>query len=266
MRKILATLAVLYGLLCGGMYLFQRDLLYPGAHHGGYRPPQESNLADRFDEVKLLTTDGVELTGWHAHGDGAHPTIVFMHGNADTMAGTASIAHPYIARGYAAFIVPYRGYDGQRGNPTEQGLYADARAAATWLKATGLRPGDMVLFGHSLGTGVATQLAAELKPRALVLFAPFTSTVDVAKRLYPFLPVSLLAKDRFDNAAKIARVGVPVFVAHGDADRTVPFAQGKALADMARQPKLFVPLPGAGHGDLFDDAVAPLTEWLASIE
>lgn len=267
MRKIVGTLAVLYFLVCAGLFVFQRDMLYPGAHHKAYHPPQHVNLADDFQEYEVKTADGLKLTGWRAKGNGMRPTIVFMHGNADTLASSAAVGHIYIARGYNFVVVSYRGYDGQQGAPSEDGLYEDARAAVKFLIAEGTDPHDLIFMGHSLGTGVATQMAVEFpKARAVVLLAPFTSAVDAAKAHYPYVPVAWLMKDRFDNAAKIVQTPVPVFIAHGEDDRTIPFAQGEALSALVSGPKSFLRLPGVGHNDLFDATATPLLTWLDSFQ
>ena len=148
-------------------------------------------------------------------------------------------------------LAEYRGYGGNPGTPSEEGFYADGRAALDFLAAREVPAARIVLYGESLGTGVAVQLALERRVGAVVLEAPFTSAVDVGADIYPFLPVRLLARDRFDSIAKIAAIGAPLLVLHGEADKVVPVRFGRALLAAARQPKEGVFVPGAGHADLY---------------
>jgi fermentation-respiration switch protein FrsA (DUF1100 family) len=149
------------------------------------------------------------------------------------------------------FLLDYRGYGKSEGSPDEAGTYADARAAHGWLVARGVSPERLVLFGESLGSGVATQLATEVKARALVLESPFTSVPDMARAVYPFLPLWPLVRTRYDTVSKVGKLRMPLLVLHGERDEVVPFAQGRRVFEAAPGPKRFFAIPGAGHNDTY---------------
>ena len=149
-------------------------------------------------------------------------------------------------------LVAYRGYSGNAGAPTEQGLYADARAALDWLNAHGVVDSSIVAYGASLGSGVATKMAAERELGAVVLEAPYTSTVDVAALRFPLVPVGWLMKDRFESLARIDAVTEPLLVMHGDRDTVIPQYFGRRLFAAAHAPKEGFWPHGVGHNDLFD--------------
>ena len=156
-------------------------------------------------------------------------------------------------------LVGYRGYGGNPGKPSEQGLYADGRAQFEFLEGQGVRPESWVAYGESLGAGVAIQLAMERARKspigAVVLEAPFTSLGDVAAAHYPFVPARIMVKDRFESIAKIAKVKAPVFIVNGDQDSVIPREQGKRLFQAALEPKEGHWIPGAGHNNLYDYGV-----------
>ncbi len=152
------------------------------------------------------------------------------------------------------FAPIYRGYGQSTGAPSEAGLYADARAAYDALIAPGFTPNDIVIHGHSLGTGVAVWLSSQVPSRALVLEAPYTATVDVAETFYLWLPVGLM-RDRFESRDRITQIKAPLLIVHGTADETIPFEMGKRLYDMAPAPKRFVAIEGAGHNTLSSDGL-----------
>jgi len=150
--------------------------------------------------------------------------------------------------GVTVMIFDYRGYGRSEGVPSEKGLLADARAARAWLAArTGVREQDIVLYGRSLGGGVMVDLAASDGARALILESTFTSLPDVANDAFPLTPVGLLMKNRFRSITKIGHYHGPLWIAHGDADKVIPFSHGKRLFEAANEPKRFIPIDGAGH-------------------
>ena len=184
------------------------------------------------------------------------PTILYFHGNAGNIGSRIDKIFPFSKAGYGILLAGYRGYGGNAGSPSEQGLLMDGRAALAFLAAQGATSENIVLYGESLGTGVAVPMAVEAASsgaavRALVLEAPFTSVVEVASSFYPIFPVRWLLKDRFDSAAIIARIGTPVFVYHGVKDTTIPIRFGRKLYDLAVDPKESLWVKGAGHNDLF---------------
>ena len=179
---------------------------------------------------------------------------IVLHGDVD-------VPEPYIAAGYGFLIAEYRGYSGLPGKPTEQGLYADGRAYLYGLMAQGVKSENIILMGHSLGTGVAVQLAGEFKVGGLILLAPYLSMVKMAQIHYPFIPARLLVLDRFENEKKIGEVRAPVLIVNGAEDNIVPPSQGKRLYELANEPKRFDSLQGRGHNDILE-VFAPMgIEW-----
>jgi fermentation-respiration switch protein FrsA (DUF1100 family) len=231
------------------LFILQRQLLFPA----GQAPPslERARLADLMDPEKITTADGLELLSWYRRPprDDA-PLILFFHGNAGTIENRAMKAKTYIDAGFGLLLVEYRGYGGNPGSPSEAGLYADGRAALAFAAARGIAPGHIVLHAESLGTGVAVQMATEQRAAALVLEAPYTSIADVAQSAFPLFPVRWLVRDRFASVDKIGRIGVPLFVIHGEDDQTIPVQFGKALFAAASEPKEARWLPGAGHNDI----------------
>jgi len=170
------------------------------------------------------------------------------------------------AKGYGLLLAGYRGYDGNTGSPTEHGLYADGRSALEWLSGQGVPGSDTVLVGNSLGSGPATELAATSPIAGLVLISGYTSLPDVAASVYPFIPVRLLMRDRFDNVGKIARVAAPILILHGTVDRTIPYAHATALAAAAGNRARVVPFEGSGHELVGSPSLSPVIDrWLASL-
>jgi len=252
--KIAIYLLAGYALFTGAIYMAQRRMMYFPAKH--LPSPIEAGLADAHI-ITLHTKDGLDLLAWHVppKAGSAKPTVVYLHGNGGNIAGRTHRARPIVAKGYGLLLVEYRGYAENPGTPTEPGLYADARAGLDFLQSEGVGPGDIVLLGESLGSGVAVQMAAELgragTPVAgLILEAPYTSTTDVAAGAYWFLPVRWLLKDRFENLEKIADIATPLLIVHGEHDRTIPVALGRRLFAAAPEPRTGVFIPNAGHNDL----------------
>jgi fermentation-respiration switch protein FrsA (DUF1100 family) len=238
----------------------QRSLLY--LRHHSYIPLSKANANPALREFPVTAEDGIALKGWYAPATSKPFTIVFFHGNGDSLYGAAHVADPYIAAGYGFLVTEYRGYSGLPGEPTEQGLYADGRAYMHGLIAQGVKPENVILFGHSLGTGVATQLTQEFNAAGLMLLAPFLSIQTIARLHFPFFPVSLLALDRYENFSKIGKIRAPLMIANGTRDEVIPPSQGRELYDLAHAPREFRSIPDRGHNDLFDD-FAPLSmDWI----
>jgi len=256
MTSFIIVAAVVYVVLVAALYVFQRNILYfpdtsvPSPVHSG---------VPEMQPVTLETEDGLKLLAWYRAAEGK-PVLVYFHGNAGNIGARGFKVRPYLDAGFGVLLVSYRGYGGNLGSPTEEGLYADGRAALDFLKIQGVAPERTVLYGESLGTGVAVQMASELGPEnpvaALVLEAPFTSMGDVAAHHYPYVPARWLIKDRFDSAAKIGGVKAPVLIIHGDRDRTIPVKFGKMLFEAAAEPKEGRWLEGGDHNDLYDFGAA----------
>ncbi len=250
MIKFVSALCFIYLAFVGSLYLFQRSLQYfPDA---SFVHPEEVNL-QAFSTVQLLAADGTRLVAWHAEPRGTKPTIVYFQGNAQGMAARWERFRLFNDQGYGVLALGYRGYSGSEGQPSEAGLLQDGRAALAYLKSKGIGRDHIIIYGESLGTGVATQLAAEAetRPAAMILESPFTSAADVARTQYWFVPVSLLMKDQFRSIDHVPQIEAPIFVMHGDADAVIPFQQGRRVFNAVTAPKEFLRIPGGRHvGDL----------------
>jgi fermentation-respiration switch protein FrsA (DUF1100 family) len=251
MSLLIGLVAALYLSVLALLFVFQRNLLYvPSAE----RPSlAEAGLDGVMRAVSLTTADGLELVAWYRRppAPGA-PLLLYYHGNAGHIGGRADKVKPYLDAGYGVLLPEYRGYGGNPGRPTEQGLYTDARAALDFIAGEGVSPAHIVCYGESLGTAVAVQMAIERGCGALVLEAPFTSVAAVAQSRYPIFPVKALVLDKFDSLAKIGGLRCPLFVMHGERDRIVPIRYGRALFAAAPAPKEAKWFPEATHVDFED--------------
>lgn len=254
MLTFAAFLACGYVLLVGVLYFFQRGMIY-------FPDTTAPDMAVAGDidmlPVRTVTSDGLELLSWHGKAASDKPTLVLFQGNAGNIQHRVYKVRSFMNAGYGVMLVGYRGYGGNPGRPSEQGLYADARAALEYLENSGVGSERIVLYGESLGSGVAVRIATEQAAAArpvvaIVLEAPFTSVGDVAAYYYPFIPVRWLLKDTFDSAAIIATVDAPILVVHGEQDEVIPFIFGKRLFEAALQPKQAYWVREAGHNDLAD--------------
>jgi fermentation-respiration switch protein FrsA (DUF1100 family) len=244
--KFALALAIGYALIILIAYLAQRRLMYFPLSE---RLPPASVGLHAVKEVVLETPDGERVIAWYGRARPGQPTLLYFHGNGGNLAIRAERIRRYLDRGHGMFMMSYRGYSGSTGSPSEAANLADARLAYQALIADGVRPQDIILYGESLGSGIATRLAVEAPVGGLILESPYTSAADVGVRQYPFLPVRLLLKDRYDIIGYIGKVRAPVLVIHGERDRVVPFDMGQAVFAAAPEPKEFVSFPNAGHTD-----------------
>ena len=235
---------------------WQRHLMY--FPHGG-RPEPDRTVWPSAEVVRYGTDDGLTLEAWYqAPRKATLPTLVYFHGNAGHLGMRAPRLGDYLARGLGVLLTSYRGFSGNPGHPNEAGLYDDGRAALRFLEARSTSIETVVLYGESLGTGVAVELAAMRKPAALVLEAPYTSIPDIAAWRVPIAPVAPLILDRFDSISKIGRVQAPLLLVHGEEDHTIPVRFGRRLFEAANLPKEGVFIPGAGHTNLYEHGMAAL--------
>jgi fermentation-respiration switch protein FrsA (DUF1100 family) len=267
MLRLLGIALIAYGSLVGALFLAQRYLLYfPDRSR-----PDSSSLRDLgVREATVVTGDGLELLAWHLPPRPGRPVMAYFHGNGGNIGHRAERLRFFARQGFGVLMPEYRGYGGNPGSPTEAGLVADGFAAMDFLDRKGIRGDRIVLWGESLGSGVAVQVAAKRQVAALVLEAPFTSVAAVAQAHYPFVPAAWLVRDRFDSLAMIADAAAPVLVLHGGRDRIVPARYGSALFAAAREPKEFWFAAEAGHEDLaffggLDAAIAFIERhWVAA--
>lgn len=253
----------LYLVVLAIFFVIQRRLLYYPSRQ--YIAPGDAHANPAFREISVRTADGIDLKAWYAPATSKQFTIVFFHGNADSLDTASQVADPYIAAGYGFLVAEYRGYSGLPGKPTEKGLYLDARASLNILKGLGTPEENVLLYGHSMGAGVAVQMASEFRVGGLMLLAPYLSVPKVAHVSFPFFPLSLLVLDRFDNEKKIGRLHTPVVIANGSRDDVVPDSQGKKLYARANRPREFHSLVHRGHNDAFDDFVPLSLNWLQQL-
>lgn len=236
-----------YGVLVGGLYIFQRQLLY----FPDVKRPELGDLSELgVREVTLTTADGLALLAWYLPPRGFRPVIAYFHGNGGHIGYRAERLRWFARAGYGVLMAEYRGFAGNAGMPTETGLLADGKAALDFLVAEGITPRRLVIYGESLGSGVAVPLAAQREAAGLILEAPFTSVAELARYHYCFIPAFVLVRDRFDSRAKIGQVKAPILVLHGERDRVVPLRFGRALFDAAPEPKEFWTAREAGHENL----------------
>jgi fermentation-respiration switch protein FrsA (DUF1100 family) len=228
----------------------QRVLIYAPAKPWAVSPEKIG-----ADIVQYKTADGLQITSWYRPAAGSMPTIVMFHGNAGNISYRYQKFSAMTAQGYGFLLAEYRGYGGNAGRPTEGGFCADARAGLSWLQGKGIAQEDIVIYGESIGTGVAVQMALEYpQARALVLEAPFESLPAVARAEMPWLaPVAFLALDRYENILKAPDIRMPLLVVHGSDDEVIPLSQGVGVfnAGGSAHKKMEV-LKGGRHNDLFN--------------
>jgi uncharacterized protein len=247
-RKAVVLALAAYLLMVASLYAFQRQLIYDPANRAP--TPEEAGFQDAA-EHSLTAADGTEIYLWYAPARPGAATVLYFQGKGGEIADRPKRWAAYRAAGLGVAYLSYRGYGGSGGAPTEDGLHQDANAALAWLLLQGVAPEKIAVVGESLGTGVATRLAADHQVGALVLEAPYTSLADVAAHRFPFVPARALIRDPFPSLDHIARVTAPLLILHGTADTRVPASMGQALYDAAPGVKELLLFPGVGHVDLF---------------
>jgi fermentation-respiration switch protein FrsA (DUF1100 family) len=233
---IFLIISIAYFSLLFIIFIFQQNLLYH---------PKENNyfgdeLKVKIEKVKINTSNNFELLGWFHEKDLKNfKTILFLHGNAGTLENRIHKINHFKEMNVNFLIFSWRGFSGNLGKPSEKGLYEDAESAINWLKRKGIKDNDIVLYGESLGTGVATHVAQNHKFAGVILESPFTSMIDAAKNVYPYFPVSILLKDKYKNDKKIRNIKSPILIMHGENDNIVPFWMGKKIYELANEPKYY---------------------------
>jgi fermentation-respiration switch protein FrsA (DUF1100 family) len=238
------TLAETYVMALVALALFQRGLLYhPDA---ATIPPEEAGLK-RIETLQLDTVDGEQLVAWFAEPAAGQPLILYFHGNGGVLAHRGERFRMFLESGYGLLAVSYRGFGGSTGKPTQSGLLLDAEAAYAEAERRGFTGRSLVFVGESLGSGVATMMAARHEAAALVLDSPYLSTLNVARWRYPMFPVSMIMRDRFRADLAISTVNMPVLMTHGDKDGVIPIDSSKRLFELANEPKEYIEVTGGGH-------------------
>ncbi|MEX2643121.1 MAG: alpha/beta hydrolase [Acetobacterales bacterium] len=250
---LLAVVLCGYGATVLMLATFQRSMIY--LPDTGRPDPAVWGMPD-VQVVTLQTADGLDLRAWYrAPREEGQPLIVYFHGNGGHLGYRSVKLRPYLQDGLGLLMVSYRGYGGNPGDPSEKGLMADGRAALDWVAERGMPPRRTVVYGESLGSGVAVAMAAERAATgtplgAVVLEAPFTSLAEAAAWHYPLLPARWLVIDRYDSLSRIDAIGAPLLVVHGEQDNIVPVSMGRELLAAADQPKAGMFPRLAGHNDL----------------
>jgi len=246
---VLIAACVAYAAILSFLFVSQRSLLY--------RPDPADMEAVRatlagVERVDLRTTDGERIIAWEKAPQPGRQLVIYLHGNGGNLTRRTTRLMNMARDGDGFLAVSWRGYGGSGGAPTEDGLISDAHAAYAPALTRGVSPSNIILFGESLGTGVAIAIASRKDVAGVALEAPYSSTADVARDIYWYVPVGLLMRDQFRSDLRVANVRAPILIMHGDADRVVPIRFGERLYALAREPKEFVRLPGAGHQALDD--------------
>ena len=232
--EIIIGIIVIYSSLLVILFIFQRNLMYH---------PQENNyfgdkLEVEIEKVNITTIDNINLLGWfHKKDLNKFKTIIYFHGNAGTLDNRIYKLNHFMDMEVNFLIIAWRGFSGNQGSPSEKGLYIDGRSAVNWVLKQGVIEEDIILYGESLGTGIATEIAQHRNFAGVILETPFTSMINAAKEFYPYIPVNLLLKDRFENFKKIKNINSPVLIMHGEKDTIVPFTMGRKMYQLANEPK-----------------------------
>ena len=250
MLKFLLVVAAFYGLLIVVVYFMQGRMLYLAEVPGRALVMTPTDVGIDYQDVSIETTDGVTLHGWFITGRSSQ-VLLFFHGNAGNISHRLDSIVQFQDLGLSVFIVDYRGYGQSEGRTTEEGIYRDADAAWRYLiESRGVAANDIVIFGRSLGASVASRLAIQHQPLALILESSFTSVPDIAKDLYPWLPVRWLSRLSHATRDYVQDVRCPVLVVHSRDDEIIPFHHGEAIFASANEPRTLLAIRGT-HNDGF---------------
>lgn len=258
-KRLLFATVITYGFVCAALVIAEPHFLY--MPFNGPNTPEAAGLPS-YSLQHTTATDGTPINYWE-HPSASGPILLYFHGNGGGLHAFTFPLAQFAQAGFHVIAMEYRGYPGAAGKPSQQALTADAIALFDQThQRYPNRP--IAIWGYSLGTGIAVQLAAERAPAALVLEAPFSATVDLAATIYPFIPVRHLMRDQYRSREAITRVHAPLFIMHGETDRLVPITSGETLYNAANDPKEFHRYAGIGHLDLmhspaYADAFAFLT-------
>ncbi len=225
-----------YGAACAYLFIFQRNLIY--LPDEAYVAPDAQKLPN-VEEITIKTDDGLSLTAWFVPSQN-DKYILYFNGNKSGIHLHQDFYATIIQSGYGLLAFNYRGYGGNKGEPTEQGLYNDARAAVAFLQHRKIALENIIFLGRSLGSGVAVQIATEYLPLAIALISPYSSIADVAKLQYPYIPIDFLLVDKFDSMAKSSQIASPTFIFHGADDLLIPISQAQKLHEAINGSELFI--------------------------
>ena len=220
-----------YFLITVFLYFYQRKLLY----HPNINSFDTHSINHKIEKVLISSKN--DLIAWHYKNNESYKTLVFFHGNAGGLSNRVYKLNELSKLKLNYLIFAYRGFNGNSGKPTEEGLYEDADRAINWLKSKGIYEKDIILYGESLGTAIAIHTGQFKNFSGIILEAPFTSMIDVGQKYYPIFPVKFLLKDKYENKNKIKNLKSPILVLHGKKDKIVPFHMGEKVFREANEPK-----------------------------
>ena len=250
MLKFILVVAACYGLLVVVVYFMQGRMLYLSGVPGRTLTMTPTNVGLDYQDVSIETTDGVTLHGWFITGRSSQ-VLLFFHGNAGNISHRLDSIRLFQDLGLSVLIIDYRGYGQSEGRTTERGIYRDADAAWRYLiEDRGIVASDIVIFGRSLGASVASRLAAQQQPLALIVESSFTSVPDIAQHLYPWLPARWLSRLSHATRDYVRDVRCPVLVVHSRDDEIIPFHHGEAIFASANEPRTLLAIRGT-HNDAF---------------
>jgi len=260
MLNILIGIGVFYVILLLVLFVFQKQFVF--------HPESELHLTPsyaglEFESVTFETMDEEDIHGWFIPHENARATLLYFHGNAGNMSDRVESVKMLHDLKLNIFIIDYRGYGQSTGSPSESGTYRDARAAWKYLTETrNISAEEVVLYGRSLGGAVAIELATRVQPGAMLIGSTFTSARDMARKMFPYVPVGILMGISYNSEKRIAHVQIPTLITHSVDDDLIPFELGKRLFDAANEPKRFVELHG-GHND---NVFVSRDEYLSAID
>lgn len=256
MADLIFYAGIAWAALIGVMYLGQRRLMYFPDHS---EPHPHDHGLPTVESIRIAVDDSVEILAWWCPpADESHPVLIYFHGNAGHLGERDYKIREIVDAGYGLLLATYRYNAGAGGKASERALLADARRAIEFVKNHGIFEHRIVLYGESLGTGVAVAMAAEHDVAGLVLETPYSSIADVAHSHYWFAFAKWLVRDRYDSLERISRVKAPILLFHGDADRTIPIRFAEKLYDAAPEPKEAHYFPGGSHVDLYEHGAGRL--------
>jgi hypothetical protein len=232
--SIAGLVIAIYLIITFVLYISQRSLLY----HPSENNYQGDKLTVKIEKVKILTDDNIKLIAWYHKKDiKKYKTILFLHGNAGSLENRIHKINHFKDIDINFLLIAWRGFNGNAGKPSEDGLYNDARSAIKWLINEGAIIENIIIYGESLGTGVATEIAQNNNFAGIILESPFTSMIDAGKSKYPIFPIGMLLKDKYESYKKLKKIKSPILIMHGEADTIVPFWMGKKMYELANEPK-----------------------------
>ena len=248
--KYLISAIIIYLFFGLILFIFQRKILFNKS--GKPKKPKDYGL-ENVEELLISTSDGEKLLAWYSKPNANKPILLYFHGNSFDIGERASRIEKYIKEGWGVVLLAWRGYSGNYGKPTEKNLYIDGEAAIKWINDNlNYDYNQIIIYGESLGSGVAVELGTRYKFKSIILEAPFTSITDIASRRYFIYPVKYLIFDHFDNYSKINKIFSPLLIISGKKDEIVPHFHSKKLFDKAKHPKENLFIDEAIHNNLYD--------------